>query len=174
MATTQIKDGWHGGSDNQLLVNPDGSINVNGGGSGGNASVGPTGSPVPTDGTLVAGKDPSGNLVPVAVDASGHVIISGADSGAFDTLSPGYPTQVTVGTTSVLLIPANPIRKYAHISNNSGESIYIQFQSSAALNQGVKIGPGGFYTLEVNNLYRGDINAIGLIAGQKIDVVEGI
>jgi hypothetical protein len=28
MAVTQIKNGWEGGSDDQLLVNPDGSINV--------------------------------------------------------------------------------------------------------------------------------------------------
>lgn len=30
MATTQIKDGYQGGSDNQLKVNSDGSINVTG------------------------------------------------------------------------------------------------------------------------------------------------
>lgn len=174
MATTQIKNGFHGGTDDQLLVNPDGSINVNTtGGGGGNASVGPTGSPVPADGTLIAGEDPSGNLVPIAVDSNGHVIISGT-AGGFDTLSPGYPTQRTVGTTSVTIIPSNVNRKYAHVSNNSGEVIFIQFQVSAALNQGVKIWPGGFYTLEETNLWRGDINAIGLMAGQLIDVLEGI
>ena len=32
MATTQIKDGYQGGTDNQLKVNADGSINVAGGG----------------------------------------------------------------------------------------------------------------------------------------------
>lgn len=30
MATTQIKDGYQGGSDNQLKINSDGSINVSG------------------------------------------------------------------------------------------------------------------------------------------------
>lgn len=34
MATTTIKDGFQGGSDNQLKVNNDGSINVNSGGGG--------------------------------------------------------------------------------------------------------------------------------------------
>lgn len=174
MSTTSIKNGFKGGSDDQLLVNPDGSINVNAtGGGGSNASVGPTGAPVPADGTLIAGKDPSGNLVSVAVDSTGHVIISGT-AGGFDILSPGYPTQVSVGTTSITIISANVNRKYAHVSNNSGESIFIQFQVSAMLNQGVKIGPGGFYTLEETNLWRGDINAIGLIAGQLIDVLEGV
>lgn len=170
MAVTTIKSY---NSDNQAEVTADHELKVTGNITTNNSSVGPTGDPVPTDATLVAGKDPSGNLVPVAVDSDGHVITS-TDGGGFDTLSPGYPTQVSVGTTSLLLIPANPLRKYAHVSNNSGESIFIQFQSSAALNQGIKIGPGGFYTLEVTNLYRGDINAIGLMAGQMIDIVEGI
>lgn len=39
MAATQIKNGFHGGSDDQLLVNPDGSINVNTTGSGTAANV---------------------------------------------------------------------------------------------------------------------------------------
>ena len=39
MATTQIKDGFNGGSDNQLKVNPDGSINVNSSGGGGGGDV---------------------------------------------------------------------------------------------------------------------------------------
>lgn len=172
MAVTTIKSY---NSDNQAEVTADHELKVTGDINANNSSVGPTGDPVPPDATLVAGKDPSGNLVPVAVDSDGHLIVSSnGDSGAFDTLSPGYPTQISVGTTSITLLPANPLRKYGHVSNNSGEAIFIQFQSSAALNQGVKIGPGGFYTLEVNNLYRGDINAIGLMAGQLIDVVEGI
>jgi hypothetical protein len=39
MAVTQIKDGFAGGSDNQLKVNSDGSINVTTGGGGGNTNV---------------------------------------------------------------------------------------------------------------------------------------
>ena len=39
MATTQIKDGHGGGSDNQLKVNADGSINVNSGGGGGSTNA---------------------------------------------------------------------------------------------------------------------------------------
>lgn len=170
MATTVIKSY---NSDNQAEVTADHELKVTGTITANNSSVGPTGAPVPPDATLIAGEDPSGNLVPVAVDSSGHVIISGT-TGGFDTISPGYPTQVPVGTASVTIIAANPLRKYAHVANNSGEAIFIQFKVSAALNQGVKIGPGGFYTLEEINLWRGDVNAIGLMAGQLIDVLEGI
>lgn len=173
MATTQIKNGFEGGSDDQLLVNPDGSINtkITGGTIiASNPSVGPTGSPAPVQATEIAGVDSAGNLIPVAVNSSGQIEI---DEG-FDTLSPGYPTQVTVGTTSITVLPANSARKYGHIFNNSSEAIFVQFQATAALNQGIKVGPGTFYTLETTNLWRGDLNAIGVMAGQLISVVEGI
>lgn len=150
MATTQIKNGFQGGSDDQLKVNPDGSINVVTGGSGGN-NVNIT----------AVGGNPVTTTLPVSI-------------GGFSSLSPGYPTQVAVGITSVIIIASNPLRKYAHVANNSGAAIYIQYAVSAALNQGVKISPGGFFTLEIENLWTGDVNAIGLVSGQLIDVLEGI
>lgn len=91
MAATQIKNGFNGGSDDQLLVNPDGSINVNGGGGGGsNASVGPVGSTAPGSATEVGGVDPSGNLVPVSTDSTGAInvnVISTTPSFPQETLS---------------------------------------------------------------------------------------
>lgn len=73
MATTQIKNGFAGGSDAQLLVNADGSINVNssGGGGGSNASVGPTGTTAPTSATEIGGVT-AGNLV--AITATGQAL----------------------------------------------------------------------------------------------------
>lgn len=171
MATTTIRDGFQGGSDNQLKVNPDGSINVDGGG-GSNASVGPTGDPIPTDATLVGAQDPNGLLQPLHVNADGELIVASTPNG-FSIISPGYPMQVNLGTTSAVLVAANPSRKYAHIFNNSSEAIFIQFQSSAALNQGIKVGPGSFFTLDTINLWLGDVNGIGLMAGQLISVLEG-
>lgn len=179
MATTQIKNGFDGGSDDQLLVNPDGSINTNV--TGGtiiatNPSVGPTGSPAPADATEIGGVDAAGNLIPILVTSSGQVEVTGTLTvgQGFGTLSPGYPTQVSIGTTSILVLIANSARKYGHIFNNSTEAIYVQFQATAALNQGIKVGPGTFFTLETTNLWLGDVNAIGVMAGQLVSVVEGI
>lgn len=173
MASTNIKDV---NNDYYLKVNPDGSINVDGTVNATNPSVGPTGTTAPTSGTEIAGIDPSGNLHPVAVDVNGAVKVVGnlTTSDGFSSLTPGYPTQIAVGTTSVTLLSANPLRKYGHFFNNSSEAIFIQFQATAALNQGIKVGPGSFFTLELNNLWLGDINAIGLMTGQLISVVEGI
>lgn len=40
-----------------------------------NGSVGPNGAAIPTESTLIGGKSPTSTLLPVAVDASGHIII---------------------------------------------------------------------------------------------------
>lgn len=169
MATTQIKSY---NSDNQAEVTADHELKVTGNISATNPSVGPTGVPAPTSGTLVAAIDPSGNLEGLKVDATG-ALITNAGAEGFATLAPGYPTQITVGTSSIELFPANLLRKYGHIFNNSSEAIFIQFSSAAALNQGIKIGPGSFFTLDSNNLWLGVINGIGLMAGQLISILEG-
>lgn len=147
MSSTTVKDGFDGGSDNQLKVNDDGSINVNGGGSNINiASVG-------------------GNTVTTSLPVSQE---------GFGTASPGYPTQISIGTTPSILLPSNIARKYAHFFNNSSQPIFIQYSSVAALNQGVKINSGTFFTLEVDNLWLGVVYAIGYVPNQLIDVFEGI
>lgn len=92
----------------------------------------------------------------------------------FSELSPGYPTQVSVGNTSAVLLPANPARRYAHIFNNTANPIYIQYSSSAALNQGIKLNPGNYFVLSGGDLWLGSINAIALISNQLIDVLEAI
>jgi hypothetical protein len=110
------------------------------------------------------------------VNGAGALEVTGtftSVSQGFSTLTPGYPTQVSVGTTSTQLFPANSNRVYAHIFNNSAEVIFIQYQVAAALHQGVRINPGSFFTLDSDNLWLGIINAIGLVSGQLIDVLEG-
>lgn len=94
-------------------------------------------------------------------------------SEGFSTITPGFPTQINVGTNSTQLFAANPSRLYGHIFNNSAQPIYIQYQVSAALYQGIKINQGTFFTLELDNLWLGIVNAIGFIPNQLIDVLEG-
>lgn len=129
MATVTIRSG---GSDNELLVNNDGSINA--------------------------------RSTPI--------------SGPVDTVAQGFSSlsvtgQATVNLVSIELFPANPNRRYAHIVNNSGNVIYIQYSAPALLNAGIKIPPNTLYTIETNNLWLGSVNAIGVINGQVIDILEG-
>lgn len=181
MATTIIKDYQ---DDNQAKVDSTGHVYVTDGGTpiavtgtftATNPSVGPTGAPAPAQATEIAGVDSAGNLIPVLVTSTGQVEVTGTLTvgEGFSTISPGYPTQVSVGTVSTQLFASNANRKYAHIFNNSGEPIYIQYQVSAALNQGIRINGGSFFTLDSNNLWLGIINAIGVMTGQLIDVLEG-
>lgn len=153
MSTTQIKDGFGGGSDNQLKVNADGSINVNSSGGGG--------------GSVVQIQDSNGDPI-----LANNGALQVAQVG-FSVITAGYPAQIPVGITSVPLFAPNINRKYVHVMNNSQEVIFLQFSVSAALNQGIKVNPGSFYTLESTNLWLGEINAIGVMAGQLIDCLEG-
>lgn len=116
-------------------------------------------------------QDTNGN----PITATGGALNVNATLGAsgFSTLTPGTPTQISIGTNSTTLLAANPNRKYAHIFNNSGQTIFIQYSVSAALNQGVKITFGSFYTIESTNLWLGEINAIGVMSNQMIDILEG-
>src|SRR5580658_4026087 len=117
MATTQIKDGYNGGSDNQLKVNNDGSINVNGGGGGGgNNSVGPTGSPDLGYATEIGGIEPSGALEPLQLDSSGNlkVVVEGGGGSPNVNLIEvgGSAISLGIGTTAnslPVVLPASQI-----------------------------------------------------------------
>lgn len=171
MATTIIKS-WN--SDNQAIVDNTGALLVTGTFSASNPSIGTVGGTAPTSATEIAGIDPSGNLRPVSVDGSGKVEIVGSftASSGFNTLSPGSPTQVTVGGTSGPIFAANASRVYAHIFNNSAGTIYIQYQSAAVVSQGIKIQPGNLYVISGSDLWLGVVNAISGSSSLLIDILE--
>lgn len=150
MATIIIKDS---ASNNQAQVFSNGSLSVT------PAAAGP-----PQDVNIF---DSNGNPITSTGGRLNTMV------GGFSTITPGYPTQVFVGTTSVTLLPANPNRVYAHFVNNSSQAIYMQYQGTAALNQGIYLSPNSLYTIDANNLWLGEVNGIGLIASQPITVLEG-
>lgn len=172
MATVTIKSS---DSDNQVIVDSTGHLLVSGTVSDTNPSVSITGTTAPISATEVAGIDSSGNLHPIAVNSSGAVEVVGSltTTQGFSVISVG-PTQISVGTNSTQLLAANPSRLYAHIINNTSNTVYIQYSSSAALNQGIKLSAGGFLFISGGDLYLGVVNAIALMPNQLIDIIEGI
>lgn len=72
MATTQVKDGFNGGSDNQLKVNADGSINTNSTGTG-TSDVNVVSSVLPT-GASTSANQTNGNQKTQVVDGANTVI----------------------------------------------------------------------------------------------------
>lgn len=180
MAVTQIKDGYNGGSDSQLKVNSDGSINVNGGGSGGsNASVGPTGVTAPTSATEIAGIDPSGNLHAVSVDVNGFLNVSGTSvvTGSVTTEQAGLnafqTSQYAIGLTAVQLAPA-PLPNRSSISitveADPNVAVYIGNSSAVTVNNGYPLYNGS--TLQLDLTDTGMVWAITATAGQNIAVLE--
>lgn len=180
MATTQIKNGFNGGSDDQLLVNPDGSINVNSSGGGGNASVGTTGTTAPTSATEIAGVDPSGNLKGVSVDVNGFLNVSGTSvvSGNVTTTEAGLTTfqtsQYTVNVAEQQLTPTP-------LSNRSSISLKVQTTDAT---QGVYISPTagnvaatgyllfGGESLQMDLTPSGNIYVAATANGQRVYVLE--
>lgn len=171
MATTIIKSY---NSDNQAIVDDTGHLLVSGTVNATNPSVGTTGALAPTSATEAGGVDNSGNLQPFKIDSSGALVTSSvATPEGFSVITPGYPVQITVTGISSVILPANPLRKYAHIINNSSDAIFIQFKIAAALNAGIKIGSGGLFFISGNDLWLGDVTAIATTSSQIIDVLEG-
>lgn len=181
MAVTQIKNGFQGGSDAQLLVNPDGSINVNtnGGGSGGNASVGPSGSTPPASSTQVGGVDASGNLHPISVDNNGFVNVNGIStiSGPVTTKQEGLDafqtSQYAIGTTAVEIAPtALPSRSSISITVSADPNIavYIGNSSSVTTSNGYPLYDGS--TLQLDLTDTGHVWAISTQPGQTIAALE--
>lgn len=184
MATTQIKNGFQGGSDDQLLVNSDGSINVNstGGGGGSNASVGPINVTAPGSATEIAGVNPEGNLTPVSVTDNGFVNVntSGTStvSGTVTTEQAGLnsykTTQYTVGVTEVQLAPTpltnrSSVSFKVHTASGTDFILFAQAPGQAATN-GYRLDDGE--SMQMDLTASGSIYVIGSSAGQTIFLLE--
>ena len=149
MATTQIKDGFNGGSDNQLKVNSDGSINVDVSGGGGTSNVNIT----EINGTAITGSD-------LPVDLAGLT--------AFKT------SQYTVGTSAVQLTPTPMSNRRAIsikvITTTPTDSVYIGNSSAVTTSTGYPIFNLGSLQLDLTNVQ--SIWAIGTSAGQLVYALE--
>lgn len=179
MATTQIKDGFDGGSDNQLKVNTDGSINVNEAAGGGNPSVGPTSTTAPTSATEIAGIDPSGNLRAVSVDANGFVNVQGVSevTGTVNTHEAGLnsfqTSQYVIGMTEIQITPT-PLTNRSSISlkvvATGSNAIFITATVGTALTQGYPLYNGD--NLQMDLTPSGNIYAVATASGQNLYVLE--
>lgn len=101
------------------------------------------------------------------VGASGSITAS-----AFGNVSNVYISIPS--NTPTLILSANPNRKYAYISNNSGSTLNIQFGSSTGLTaqKGLVVKSQDFYQLQGTNLYTGNIYGFSA-TNITISVAEG-
>lgn len=164
MATTQIKDGFNGGSDNQLLVNPDGSINVNGGGGGGTTNVNIHDS---SGGALTS----SGGAL--NVNTTGSSTVTGTVTADTAGLNTFQTEQYTIGTAAIQLTPtplANRSSITIRVSKDNAGAIYIGNSNAVTTSTGYPLFAGDTLGMDLtpsNNIY-----AIADTSAQSLAVLE--
>lgn len=107
----------------------------------------------------------------VAVDVEAGSISS---SSGFGTLSPSMPAQIIVGLVSTLLIAANADRKFAYVSNYSGQTVFIEVGAPAALGKGIRLCSGASFIFSGADLWLGDIFGITDSGTPNVNVSEAI
>jgi len=74
------------------------------------------------------------------------------------TLTAATNSTASIGTASALILPANPRRSYAIISNGSAVGVWLSLGSPAAIGTGIYLAPGGgVFIIDEYGLYRGAI-----------------
>jgi len=134
--------------------------------SGSNPSVGPNGSPIPADSTLIGSEDASGNLQPAS--ATNPVPVK---NYPLATLAQ-TPTNITISTSSVTVLAANTLRKGVNICNISYGTVSLSFGSAAVIFTGVTLGPGGTFWMDESDYTTAAINAISTQGNTVIAVQE--
>ncbi len=162
MASTTIKNGFQNGSDVQLLVNPDGSINVNSSGGGGTSNVNITeigGNPVTTSiPVTIEGVNPNQNSV-LVFDSQTAVPVGITTTVATYTA----PAAPTVSCLLLVSVSGTNVAQWT-ISNSSAGTYDQNYTSAAQLNEfftfetgssivpGQIIGAGNTITVSVNQI----------------------
>lgn len=130
MSTTQIKNGFHGGTDDQLLVNPNGSINVNAiGGGGGTTNANIVGLGMFQTSQYAIGVTavqlaptalPNRSSLSVTVEAAPNVAVYIGNSSSV-TISTGYPLY----DGSTLQLDLTPAGSIWAITATAGQTIAV-------------------------------------------------
>ena len=109
MATTTIKDGFNGGSDNQAYVDSTGALKVTGGGSGGTISANLT---EVSGAAITLGQTTESASLPVTIasdqspiSVTGSIIATNSSIGTNGSAAPNSSTQVAAQNASGLLVP---------------------------------------------------------------------
>jgi len=79
---------------------------------------------------------------------------------------------VEVGSSTTEILAANANRKYALITNDGAETVYLSFGDDAVMHEGLPLGPGVAYEILPGNLYTGAINGICENGGANVCIVE--
>jgi len=89
-------------------------------------------------------------------------------------VTPNAPTSATVGVSSSLILASNSSRKTLTIVNASVNRVSFGFGSSAALDNGVTLYPGGSLVIDKENIVTTDVYAIASASSSKVSIQESV
>lgn len=165
MAATTIKDGFGAGSDNQLKVNSDGSINVNTSGGGGSSNVNihdSSGNPI----------NSTGGALDVTI-TGGSSTITGTVTSNEAGLTSFQTEQYSIGTSVVQLTPT-PLTNRSSVSlrviATGSNAVYIGNSNAVTVSSGYPLYNGD--TLQMDLTPAQTIYAVANVAGQTVAVLE--
>jgi hypothetical protein len=70
------------------------------------------------------------------------------------------PISASVAQSSIEILPANGLRKFATINNSTSNGIWLGLGVAAVVGQGEYVPPGGSYIFDDDNLWQGAVNGI--------------
>lgn len=78
------------------------------------------------------------------------------------------PITASVAQSSVEILPANALRKFATINNPTANGIWLGLGVPAVAGQGEYAPPGGSYVFDEDNLWQGPVNGISAVGTNVI------
>lgn len=102
-----------------------------------------------------------------------NATISGTSTVSTKTdLTPSSPTAATVGTSSAQALASNANRKGLILINTSANTISIGLGSTAVLNSGITLYPGGTFQMDEYCFDLGAVNSIASAASSNLAIQE--
>lgn len=108
---------------------------------------------------------------PGIVSSGLPVVVSGTVSTK-TALTASSPTFATVGVASAQVVASNASRKGLILTNTSANTISLGIGSTAVLNSGITLYPGGVWVMDEYNFATGAIDAIASAAASNLAIQE--
>lgn len=106
---------------------------------------------------------PFGSFTPTSLDGTPSSV------RGVDAVNAG----VSVGTTSTLVLSANPRRIYAAFVNDGTDIVYLALGNTAVVNRGIRLNPsGGSFEITRECPYWGQVSGIVGTTASNVTTVE--
>lgn len=110
-----------------------------------------------------------GDYAPLLVDSSGRLqVVAGGTVSVSQASTAGNFGAITVGTSATQIRAANTSRRSISIFNNGSVTVYVGYDNTVTVSNGMPIPPGGERELRVTS----DVYGIAGTAGQDVRYIS--